>query len=370
MIKSSIFRHVSNIPGWTTKRKIVIIESDDWGSIRMPSRQVFVYLTSRGIFKGNEPFNLYENLASRDDLNALFETLHSFKDYKQNASIMTAVCAVANPDFKKIKENDFRDYYFEPFTISLERYFPNDNVFELWKKGIEEEVFLPQFHCREHLNVSEWMRALQCGDKETHLCFDNEVWAFTRRENNNTQISYQAPFDFYYPEDLVVQGKTIEEGLLLFKELFNYEATFFVPPNGPFNNSLEKNAAGSGIKYITASKLQSEPLGYGKKRKVIHWLGQRNKSNQIYTIRNCIFEPVFSGKDWVDSCMKDIEIAFKWKKPAIISSHRANYTGVHDKRNRDNTLRQIRLLLGSILKKWPDVEFMTTNQLGELMNKH
>jgi hypothetical protein len=27
--------------GWSTKRKIVVIESDDWGAIRMPSRAVY-----------------------------------------------------------------------------------------------------------------------------------------------------------------------------------------------------------------------------------------------------------------------------------------------------------------------------------------
>ena len=40
-LKSLLTVHASNIPGWRTKRKIVVIESDDWGSIRMPSLKVF-----------------------------------------------------------------------------------------------------------------------------------------------------------------------------------------------------------------------------------------------------------------------------------------------------------------------------------------
>ncbi|NTW32234.1 MAG: hypothetical protein HGB12_06370 [Bacteroidetes bacterium] len=31
----------SNIPGWRTDRKILVIESDDWGSIRMPSKETY-----------------------------------------------------------------------------------------------------------------------------------------------------------------------------------------------------------------------------------------------------------------------------------------------------------------------------------------
>ena len=32
-------RNLSNLPGWRTSRKIVVIESDDWGTIRMPSNK-------------------------------------------------------------------------------------------------------------------------------------------------------------------------------------------------------------------------------------------------------------------------------------------------------------------------------------------
>lgn len=35
-IKAQIRKNWANLPGWHTRRKIVVIESDDWGSIRMP----------------------------------------------------------------------------------------------------------------------------------------------------------------------------------------------------------------------------------------------------------------------------------------------------------------------------------------------
>ena len=40
-IKQTITHNLLNIPGWRTKRHIVVIESDDWGSIRMPSKEVY-----------------------------------------------------------------------------------------------------------------------------------------------------------------------------------------------------------------------------------------------------------------------------------------------------------------------------------------
>ena len=40
-LKQTITHNLLNILGWRTKRHIVVIESDDWGSIRMPSKKVY-----------------------------------------------------------------------------------------------------------------------------------------------------------------------------------------------------------------------------------------------------------------------------------------------------------------------------------------
>jgi len=369
-INNNLVRNLSNIPGWTTRRKIIVIESDDWGSIRMPSRKVFNILESKGLnLTGGDSkrYNLYDTLASPNDLNDLFETLFSVTDKNKNPCVITPVCIVANPDFQKIKENDFKEYFYEPFTKTLDRYYQNTKLFDLWKKGIEGRIFVPQFHGREHLNVGEWMRALQLHDKEALLGFEHGFWGFNRKPLINSRISYQAAFDLYEPDDIVIQAKAIKEGLALFQELFGYVARYFVPPNGPFNNSLEEVAAECGISYMLAPKIQMEPRGYEKKRKIFHWLGQQNKHHQRYIARNCFFEPSQIGKDWTNSCLNEIGIAFRWHKPAVISSHRVNYIGTHDIKNRENGLRQLNLLLKSILKQWPDAEFLTSDQLGDLI---
>lgn len=370
VIKSRLVRNISNIPGWRSNRKIVVIESDDWGSVRMPSIEVCKILRSKGLIVSgvnSNLYNMYDTLASPEDLNALFDLLSGFRDKNNNPCVITAATIVANPDFEKIKENNFSEYYYEPFTKTLNRYYHNNKSFELWKKGIEERLFVPQFHGREHLNVAEWMRALKNQDKETLIGFEHGVWGFIRKPGNHSQISYQAAFDFYDPDDLAIHSKAITEGLSLFNELFGYNATFFVPPNGPFSRKLDKVAIDSGIKYISTSKSQLEPQGFGKNKRVFHWLGEKDGLNQRYMIRNCFFEPCQGKKNWVDSCLKEIEIAFRWNKPAIISSHRVNYIGTLDKINRDNGLSRLNLLLKTLLKRWPDTEFLTSDQLGSLI---
>ena len=366
--KTQIQKNLSNVPGWRTNQKLLVIESDDWGSLRMPSLNTFNSLEMQGLdFSSGDAarYNLNDTLASAQDLEALYGVLCKFIDRNGKHPVFTPVSLVANPDFEKIKSSDFQEYFYEPFTTTLKRY-NHENAFLLWQQGIQEQLFIPQFHGREHLNVAVWMRALQANDREARLAFEKECWGFHNK--HRLGIAYQSAFDLEHITDLRNQENSIKEGLQLFEEIFGYKARFFVPPNGPFNNYLEGVAADAGIRYMSASKMQLESLGEGKRRKVLHWLGQKNKYGQRYITRNCFFEPSMQGPDWISDCLQDILTAFRWGKPAIISSHRVNYIGGLNEKNRTNGLLQLHLLLENIVKKWPDVEFMSSDKLGDLIN--
>lgn len=97
-------------------------------------------------------------------------------------------------------------------------------------------------------------------------------------------------------------------------------------------------------------------------------MGKQNKNDQIYLVRNVLFEPSSSQSiDWVNNALYQISRAFSEKQPAIICSHRVNFIGRIFKENRDRNLKLFRLLLNNILKKWPDVEFMSSDELGKLI---
>jgi hypothetical protein len=120
---------LSNLPGWRTERKIIVIESDDWGSIRMPSLQSFEALKKEGVSvdKGDSKrFNTLDTLASKEDFETLFSTLSSFKDKKNNHPVITAMALSANPDFKKIEEEQFSQYYYQTISETLIEYKQED----------------------------------------------------------------------------------------------------------------------------------------------------------------------------------------------------------------------------------------------------
>lgn len=371
--KSALRVNVSNIPGWSTNRRIVVIESDDWGSIRMSSLENFERMLKSGMHEDRNHYNTNDALESNTDLEELYNVLLQFKDSTGRHPVMTGVNVVANPVFEKIQENGYTEYVYEPYTETCKRYNDHNRVYDLWKKGKEDRLFVPIFHGREHLNVQRWLRALRSGHKSTLLAFDCRVTGIYNGINDEPIPEFQAAFDIDTVEDLPYQKDVIRTGLDLFEQLYGYRSKYFVPTNGPFNNSLEKDLFKAGIKYINTGKKQHEPLGNGQYRVNTRYLGDKNQFGQIYLTRNCFFEPSANGDespvywDWVNSCMKEIEIAFRWHKPAIISTHRVNYIGYLHPENRENTLRQFNELLTQMLKRWPEIEFMTSSELGELI---
>ncbi len=362
-----------NIPGWSTKRKIVVLESDDWGSIRMSSRENRDNLIKLGFQLQNSHYNMYDALESNNDLSALFEVLSGHKDISGRSPVVTAVSIVANPDFEKIKNDNFENYHFESFVDTLKKYPAHENVFNLYSEGLKNRLFVPVFHGREHLNVQRWMRILN--QKQTSLIqtFNHGVTGISRGINGEFIGDFQAAFDLDYSDDLVYQKEVLNSGLKLFEELWSKNAAYFVATNGPFNNELETVLAEHNVKFILAERKQIEPLGEGKYKKHFRYLGMKNNLGQYYITRNAFFEPSCLSPSFsqqpVEKCLKSIERAFRWGKPAVISTHRVNYIGFIDEYNRNRSLKLLDTLLKSIIKKWPDVEFMTSIELGNLIAK-
>jgi hypothetical protein len=91
-----------------------------------------------------------------------------------------------------------------------------------------------------------------------------------------------------------------------------------------------------------------------------------------YQVRNVVFEPTFKENfDSVSYALNQIKTAFFWNRPAIISSHRVNFCGHIDPKNREIGLSSLKMLLKKIVQSWPDVEFMSTVDLGALIvNEH
>jgi hypothetical protein len=358
---------------WRTPKKIIVIESDDWGSIRTSTREAYNYLMRKGYKMNASPYS-FDALETNEDLQELYHILSLHVDAEGNPACLTANMIMANPDFDKIQNDNFRQYYFEPVNQTLIRYPDRNRVRELWKEGLNKNFFFPQIHAREHIRYWSWIKDLQKQKSETMETFRLGMCGVPLKTSKE-RTSYYRPL---YVDDSILQKenisleKLIADGFYLFEKEFNIQSESTIAPNCGWTASTENIWAKNGIKYVQGGFLQEHH--YNDSIKYIpHYLGQRSRSKDLlYMIRNCGFEPTASFEaDYWKSTLKQIERAFRLQTPAIISSHRVNYIGAINRKNRENSLYQLHCLLSAIKQNWPDALFFNSSQLGnEILKNH
>nr|WP_321409461.1 hypothetical protein [uncultured Carboxylicivirga sp.] len=369
-LRQHLVNNLKNMPGWRTNRKLIIIECDDWGGIRMPSKAVFDELNNKGLPVNTSRFNRYDTLANKEDFDQLFTVLKSVKAKNGNHPVITAMTNMANPDFEKIKKSGFASYYSEDFTTTLDRYYPGQKVFDKWEEGIKEGIFVPELHGKEHISVQHWMKHLKSGHPELLKAFNHGFVAFGINDLPDILKEFRPEFYFDNDEQKPFLINSIRESVELFEKTFGYLPRVFTPSNGLFHPDLDHEVASNGIRYLYVTRKMPYPATNGEIKFRPFTTGQRGPEGLIYYTRNCAFEPTDPEYMGVEFTLSQIEAAFRWGKPANISTHRANFTGSINPDNREIGLNELKKLLDTIVKRWPDVEFLSSGDAFDIMRRN
>ena len=360
-----------NWGGWRTRRKLLVIESDDWGSIRMPSRAVYERCLRAGYPVDQIAYERYDAPLSNDDLEYLFDLLASFRDRTGAHPVITANCLVANPDFDKIEACGFQEYHYELIPETFKKYPRHDRSFALWQEGLARGVFRPQFHGREHLNVFQFMKGLQNNDPDVVFGFRNRMPGCIPKGPRIQGNRYVEATRFQSATEKEYVLRSLIEGLDLFYQLFGYRSETLIPTNYVWSSDFDGPVLKSGVVGFQGSRVMREQQPDGSHRLVRRRLGDKNSFGQRYLTRNATFEPsLFRLKidTPVRHCLREISAAFQMGKPAIITTHRLNYSGTVDVANRDRTLFLLKQLLAAVVRKWPDIEFRSSDQLLRIID--
>ena len=360
MLKS-IKNFIVNFQGVKTKRKLIAFLVDDYGTIRISSSEALNELSKLDYKITANRFNKYDAIASKEDLEALFKVLESVKDKNGHAAVFTPMTVVANPDFVKIEKNQFKNYHYENFYQTLDKREDGEAIKILWKEGINKGIFVPEFHGREHLNVRFWMEFLNNKDENVTAAFKHQSIGINPKHNNG--IGYMAAFDLKDRNHRKELNDIATDGLNIFEDLFGYRSVLFTPSALIHHDDMHAQLNEDGIKYIDMARSREQPTYNGTKKKKYHYLGQKNEFDQQYITRNVMFEPNKDDKSAVKRALNEIETAFKYNKPAIISSHRVNFVGGKSIENREKGLKDLKHLLDAIVKRWPDVEFVSIRDI-------
>jgi hypothetical protein len=373
-IRREVSSHLLNIRGTRVGRKIIVIESDDWGSIRMSSRDAYESLEAKNVDVSSNPFNKYDGLESEQDIKNMYDVLSTYKDVNGKPPIITTNFIVANPDFEKIRACDFNQYFFESFLTTYAKYPNHKNSFSLIGEGIKKGFIYPQYHGREHLNVVQWMKLLQAGHNDLRTAFDYSTFGIELKNQGSKRSNLMATFDYINDADKQIVLQNARDGYSIFQNLFGFPSQSFIAPCYVWDGYVEQELSSLGVKFIQSALIQNMPSADNRYTKKYRTIGDGNSSGQTYLVRNAYFEPsTRADYDWIGNCEKKIEAAFFWGKPAIISMHRLNFIGSIFPENAEKNLNLLSELLKKIINRWPSVEFMTSVELGELLvgrNKH
>jgi len=357
--------YLKNIAGWSTIRKIVVFESDDWGSERVQSIRHYNDLLRKKIITDENDYNKYDALETSEDLASLGSVLSKYSDRNGNSPVFNMYYITSNPDYEKIIENNYETYEDKLFTERLRELGDHESYFKCLNKYLESKVFSLAYHGREHLCVKPFFRLMKSGSHSIKKSIDNSFHSIDHPSLPNKATCFRPSLFFSNIDEIPFIKDMLLDGIKKFKDIFKQNPISFCPPNGiscsEFDDLLFKN----GIKAIVTQKIRYEPDGRNNFKKSYRLLNK--KKHKIYLFRNCGFEPMHTKMN-VEFCINQIEAAFVMKKPAIISTHRLNYNGSINPEYRRKGLAHLERLLSEVTKKWKNVEFVSTAELVKIMS--
>lgn len=366
MNTAAIKRYLYNLRGKAVREKLVLFESDDWGMVRTRSTEAYRIL-AKDFPLDRCDYSWRDALERKKDLEGLLEVLSGNTSAAGSKPSFTLNMVMFNPEFDAIRGNGYSTYVREPFERTYERYDgPASGTVELLREGIGSGHFQPQYHATEHIQINNWMDALNRGDAPARTAFANEMPHLHYNKLSTCSIEYLDAWGHTTASrELESRPSIVSVGLSAFRQFFGYPSKTAIAPCYIWGPDTETALIDGGVQGFQGGTVQKLPLAqdFGHVR---HHMGERGGKGQRYFIRNCSFEfGREQSADIVGTCLREIAAAFRLRKPAVISSHRVNYIGRLDESNRDNGLRQLDQLLKSINKRWPDVRYVSSPELLE-----
>ena len=366
-MKRTIVDNLKNIGGWTTDQKLVVISVDDYGGVRLGSKQAKDRLCSSGIaLEGH--FDQFDTLETRQDLDALFEVLSGVKDGLGNTAVVTAYALSANPDFVALRKGS-QTYRYEGLVktfdrLSVEQPDSYDGAWALWLEGIRNGYLVPQFHGREHLNVSLFEKKLRARDPVLVANIESSSLAGIGGDISTPGVSITHALQPLQQRDVDAHKEIIADGLALFESTFGMSSKTFTPPAHKLDPVLYRSIEDAGIQGIDKPLVIRQRKDSQLKLRKLNRTGIQDGEGHVTLVRNVVFEPSRTrSADTVKLALGQVAAAFRWRKPAILSSHRVNYCGLIDPENRRHGLEEFRRLLRQIVRRWPDAQFISAADL-------
>lgn len=363
-LKSRVRQSINSL-GFHCDTPMLVIESDDWGSIRVPSVDVLWDYQRQFPDHVLNHYQVFDALDTAQDLESLGSLLRCFVDQYDRHPVFTMNYSMANPVFDDDNSTLGEPFRFEPIWETFLREQGEQSSLAAMRSNAYRDVFTPQLHGREHLNVTAWRHGiekaenLRCAYQMRMIGLDPGPFsALDALNRNNREISL---YDY------------LLDACRLFADCFGYEPESFIPPCYVINHVEERRLFEMGITVLQSGAKINRSLQNGRLVGVPTPMGSRAARGQVRLVRNVQFEPsrwLFEGKsaeDLIEGSFLEIKRAIDLRQPAIVCSHRVNYVGGMSVQNRESSLECLNRLLKKVLDAYPTISFLSSDELGKLI---
>ena len=238
----------------------------------------------------------------------------------------------------------------------------DDEVLPSWREGVERAVFFPQYHGRSHFWVDAWLRELRRGDAVARDLFAERCHGGPALLRGQAWRYHSEYVEWRTGEQLSGRQAAawLRRGLAIFEGAFGFPPQSSVAPHYVLTPAAERAWAREGIRFVQGAGYRILRGVDGEREVVAHLLGERSADGLHYLARFVKFEPGRGRKRWgAAAASKRIKDCFASRIPAVLDTHRINYTG----RFRERGLAGLEALLASLRDDRP--LFLTTVELGQ-----
>ncbi len=276
----------------------LVIESDDWGPGDAQDSQ---------------------------RLTALLAMLTSHRDRTGRTAVLTPNLVLAVPDAPRIVAEGGRRYHRRLLDQP-----PFQAIHHAIETGIRNGTLVPQLHGLEHCHGEGLTRCYRDGDPRVKALFESPGWWNWERLDPPLQGHYvdgtQLPT---HPLPQAQIDRLIEEATHQFQRLFGQPSRTTVAPCYLWNDDVEAAWARHHIRAIQTAGYRCdrrEADGRYHQDKPLIRPGERNRFGQIHLVRNVMYEPA-DGVHTPETALAEIQRAWRQALPAVLSTHRYNFTG-------------------------------------------
>ena len=353
-MRQIIGRRLRRLAHWRCAEPVLVIESDDWGLQRRASRE---RLRSFG-----EPGEWADETAETDgDLHRLFDVLDRHRDATGRPAAFSGNVVVTNPDHDAIARDRYDVYHEIPIST-------REDLRVAWQEGVERRVFFAELHGRRHFSVEAWLADLRRdvpGARELSSEYRHGGLSLLEGQNWRYHTEYVSWRTGVEPDEKTLAAE-LKDSLDILERIFGRRPTSTIAPHYIFSSRVEKAWRKAGLRFVQGANyhiLRSEDGGHGT-ASVSHSLGERSPSGLLHLHRFIRFEPrPERPHQGVAAALGSIRWCFDQRIPAVVDTHRINFTG----RYREGGLRALDELLHALKPLRP--LFLTTGELGEAIER-